>query len=57
MSCRYPHYVHYWELVPKVFEANAEDDAEALEDFSDEFQGKRVQFRFVSTDPDRREQK
>ena len=55
MSCRYPHYVHYWELVPRVFQANAEDDAEALEDFSDEFQGRKVQFRFVSTDPDRRE--
>ncbi len=55
MSCRYPHYVYYYELVPRVFQANAENEAEAKSDFLDEF-GECALFRFVTTDPDASEQ-
>lgn len=51
MSCRYPHYVHYYELVPKVFEANAEDDRGAMDDFWDEHSPETVQLRFITTTP------
>ena len=53
MSARYPHYVHYFELVPKVFEANAENEREAMDDFWDEHRPQDVQLRFITTDPER----
>ena len=52
MSCRYPHYVHYYEMVPRVFEANAEDEDEAKRDLRDEHPGAVI--IFVTTDPDAR---
>ena len=58
MSVRYPHYVHYYELVPKVFQANAGSDSEAIDDFHREFdmdKGHNVQIRYVTTEEKRNE--
>lgn len=51
MSCRYPHYVYYYPVAePLIFEANAEDEAEAIRDLRDQF-GELVIVQRVTTTP------
>ena len=52
MSARCPHYVHYYEMVPRVFEAWAEDEYEAKRDLREE--NPSAVILFVTTDPDKK---
>ena len=53
MSCRYPHYVHYYYLQRKVYQANAEDNREAVEELLEHYDHSQVQIIEVTTiDPE-----
>ncbi len=54
MSARCPHYVSYYELVPKVYQANALDAREAISEFIEQaIDPTKVRVRGISTDPNK----